>query len=119
MKFKNREPLNYRYYLTYFIWYMYRYGSVQLQNFRVIVFAVIRRSATKDPTSRNKDTAESRQGFSYVVAGGLGVVGAYSAKAVVNTFISSWAPSQVHKTWQWCESGSLQNFFGPVGSYRK
>jgi hypothetical protein len=27
--------MNYRYYFTYFIWYRYRYGSVQLQRFRV------------------------------------------------------------------------------------
>jgi len=67
----------------------YHAGNVEVPD-----FSYYRRSATKDPTSRNKDTAESRQGFSYVVAGGLGVVGAYSAKAVVNTFISSWAPSQ-------------------------
>ncbi len=102
--------------IFYGIWCGYRY--VRVQHFSIIFFAVFRRSATKDPTSRNKDTAESRQGFSYVVAGGLGVVGAYSAKAVVNTFISSWAPSQVPYTvWRCCGSGSVRSkTFWPGGS---
>ena len=58
-------------------------------------FLLFRRSATKDPTSNNKATSESRQGFSYVMAGGLGVLGAYSAKSIVNQFVSSWSASQV------------------------
>merc|ERR1712107_392247 len=57
-------------------------------------FSYYRRAATKDPTSNNRATAESRQGFSYVLAGGLGVLGAYSAKSVVNQFVSSWSASQ-------------------------
>jgi len=67
----------------------YHAGNVEVPD-----FSYYRRSGTKDPTSKNRDTAESRQSFSYVVAGGLGVVGAYSTKAIVNQFISSWSPSQ-------------------------
>jgi len=68
--------------------------SLHAGNVDVPDFSYYRRSATKDPTSQNRNSAESRQGFSYVLAGGLGVLGAYSAKSVVNQFVSSWSASQ-------------------------
>jgi ubiquinol-cytochrome c reductase iron-sulfur subunit len=67
----------------------YHAGNVEVPD-----FSYYRRSATKDPTSSNKASSEGRQGFSYVMAGGLGVLGAYSAKSVVNQFVSSWSASQ-------------------------
>jgi len=68
--------------------------SLHAGNVDVPDFSYYRRSATKDPSSINRDSAERRQGFSYVLAGGLGVLGAYSAKSVVNQFVSSWSASQ-------------------------
>lgn len=68
--------------------------SLHAGNVEVPDFSYYRRSSTKDPTSSSRATADSRQGFSYVLAGGLGVLGAYSAKAVVNQFVSSWSASQ-------------------------
>jgi ubiquinol-cytochrome c reductase iron-sulfur subunit len=67
----------------------YHAGNVDVPD-----FSYYRRSTTKDPTSNHKNTAETRQGFSYVLAGGLGVLGAYSAKSVVNQFVTSWSASQ-------------------------
>jgi len=67
----------------------YHAGNVDVPD-----FSYYRRSTTKDPTSNNKATADTRQGFSYVLAGGLGVAGAYSAKSVVNQFVTSWSASQ-------------------------
>merc|ERR1712142_948298 len=46
-----------------------------------------------DPTSNNRDTAESRATFSYVLGGSLGVVGVYAAKTVVTQFITSMSAS--------------------------
>jgi len=68
--------------------------SIHAGNVDVPDFNYYRRNATKDPTSDNKKTLERRQGFSYVMAGTLGVSGAYSAKALVNQFVSSWSASQ-------------------------
>jgi len=68
--------------------------SLHAGNVDVPDFSYYRRSATKDPASNNRSTAENRQAFSYVMAGGLGVLGAYSAKSVVNQFVSSWSASQ-------------------------
>jgi len=68
--------------------------SLHAGNVDVPDFSYYRRSATKDPASSNRASADSRQGFSYVMAGGLGVLGAYSAKSLVNTFVSSWSASQ-------------------------
>ena len=62
---------------------------------RLNIEFAFRRSDTKDPTSDNKHSIERRAGFSYVLAGTLGVGGAYTAKAVVNQFVSSWSASQV------------------------
>jgi len=67
--------------------------SLHAGNVDVPDFSYYRRSATKDPTSDNRDSAEARANFSYVLGGGLGVLGAYSAKSVVNQFIGSWSAS--------------------------
>jgi len=63
-------------------------------NVEVPDFSYYRRNDTKDPTSTNKDSAEKRANFSYVLGGSLGVLGAYSAKTVVNQFVSTWSASQ-------------------------
>jgi len=68
--------------------------SYHAGNMEVPDFSYYRRSATKDPSAKSADTAEDRMAFSYVMAGGLGVGGAYGAKALVNQFISSWSASQ-------------------------
>jgi len=68
--------------------------SIHAGNVDVPDFSYYRRSDTKDPTSDNKHSIERRAGFSYVLAGTLGVGGAYTAKAVVNQFVSSWSASQ-------------------------
>jgi len=68
--------------------------SIHAGNVEVPDFSYYRRSATKDPSSRGRETAEGRQAFSYVMSGGLGVLGAYSAKTIVNTFVTSWSASQ-------------------------
>nr|CAD7194221.1 unnamed protein product [Timema douglasi]CAD7395544.1 unnamed protein product [Timema poppensis] len=52
-------------------------------------FSEYRRKSVKDPTSRNRESADSRKAFSYLMAGGAAVVTAYSAKAVVTQFVSS------------------------------
>jgi len=57
-------------------------------------FSYYRRAATKDPTAKSAESAEDRMAFSYVVAGGLGLGGAYAAKSLVNQFISTWSASQ-------------------------
>jgi len=67
--------------------------SIHAGNVEVPDFSYYRRSGTKDPTSNNRDTAESRATFSYVLGGSLGVLGAYSAKTVVNQFVTSWSAS--------------------------
>nr|ALS04691.1 ubiquinol-cytochrome C reductase [Pseudodiaptomus poplesia] len=68
--------------------------SLHAGNVDVPDFSYYRRSGTKDPTTKSDKGMESRQSFSYILADGLGVTGAYSAKAVVSQFISSWSPSQ-------------------------
>ncbi|CAG2054334.1 unnamed protein product [Timema podura] len=52
-------------------------------------FSEYRRKSVKDPTSRNRESADSRKAFSYLMAGGAAVVTAYGAKAVVTQFVSS------------------------------
>merc|ERR1712179_789605 len=42
----------------------------------------------------SSETAEDRMAFSYVMAGGFALGGAYGAKSIVNQFISSWSASQ-------------------------
>ena len=57
-------------------------------------FSYYRRSATKDNTAKSAESAEDRTGFSYLMAGGLGLTAAYGGKSLVNQFISSWSASQ-------------------------
>ena len=69
---------------------MYHAGNMDVPD-----FSYYRRESTKDNAGKNTETVESRNTFTYVVAGGLGITGAYSAKALVNQFVSSWSASQV------------------------
>ena len=57
-------------------------------------FSYYRRSAVKDNTAKSRESAEDRTGFSYLMAGGLGLTAAYGGKSLVNQFISSWSASQ-------------------------
>merc|ERR1712179_789435 len=68
--------------------------SYHAGNMEVPDFTYYRRSATKSPSAKSSETAEDRMGFSYVMAGGLGLSSAYAAKSIVNQFISSWSASQ-------------------------
>merc|ERR1711909_265513 len=63
-------------------------------NMDVPDFTYYRRSAVKDPTAKSSETWEDRMAFSYVMAGGFALGGAYGAKSLVNQFISSWSASQ-------------------------
>jgi len=63
-------------------------------NMDVPDFTYYRRSAVKDPTAKSSETAEDRMAFSYVMAGGFALGGAYGAKSLVNQFISTWSASQ-------------------------
>merc|ERR1712045_354747 len=53
-----------------------------------------RRNAVKDSSAKSNESADDRKGFSYLVAGGLGMSAAYGGKSLVNQFISSWSASQ-------------------------
>jgi len=68
--------------------------SYHAGNMDVPDFSYYRRSAVKDTSAKSCDSNEDRMAFSYVMAGGLGVGGAYGAKSLVNIFISSWSASQ-------------------------
>lgn len=68
--------------------------SYHAGNMEVPDFTYYRRSATKDPSAKTSESAEDRMGFSYVMAGGMALGGAYAAKSTVNQFISSWSASQ-------------------------
>jgi len=68
--------------------------SYHAGNMEVPDFSYYRRSGTKDPTSKNSDSVESRNTFSYLVTGGLAVGGGYAAKSVVNQFIMTLSASQ-------------------------
>lgn len=48
-----------------------------------------RRSATKSPSSKARDSEDSRKAFTYLLSGTTVVASAYSAKALVTQFISS------------------------------
>ncbi|KAI5737797.1 hypothetical protein M8J76_016926 [Diaphorina citri] len=56
-------------------------------------FSHYRRDSVKDPGVNARETEEARKAFSYVVAAGTAIGGAYAAKAVVTQFISSMAAS--------------------------
>ncbi|CAO1301972.1 unnamed protein product [Diamesa serratosioi] len=55
-------------------------------------FSDYRRDSTKRSTSR-VETAEERKAFTYLLVGGTAVAAAYSAKAIVTSFISSMSAS--------------------------
>lgn len=55
-------------------------------------FSAYRRDTTKRANSK-AETAEERKAFSYLLVGGTAVASAYSAKALVNTFVTSMAAS--------------------------
>merc|ERR1711892_55735 len=63
-------------------------------NMDVPDFTYYRRSAVKDPTAKSSESAQDRMAFSYIMAGGFGLGGAYGAKSIVNQFISTWSASQ-------------------------
>jgi len=63
-------------------------------NMDVPDFSYYRRSAVKDSAANSSESAADRKGFSYMMAAGLGVAGAYGGKSIVNQFISSWSASQ-------------------------
>ncbi|KAJ8726635.1 hypothetical protein PYW07_001333 [Mythimna separata] len=54
-------------------------------------FTAYRRKETVDPTSKNAETVDGRQSFTYLIAGAGGVAGAYAAKSLVTHFVSSMA----------------------------
>ena len=63
-------------------------------NMDVPDFSYYRRNAVKDTSAKSNESADDRKGFSYLVAGGLGMSAAYGGKSLVNQFISSWSASQ-------------------------
>ncbi|XP_060519720.1 cytochrome b-c1 complex subunit Rieske, mitochondrial-like [Cylas formicarius] len=52
-----------------------------------------RRESTKNPNVKTSHNEDNRKNFTYLMAGGLGVSGAYAAKSVVTQFVSSMSPS--------------------------
>uniref|UniRef100_A0A646QD64 Cytochrome b-c1 complex subunit Rieske, mitochondrial n=1 Tax=Hemiscolopendra marginata TaxID=943146 RepID=A0A646QD64_9MYRI len=56
-------------------------------------FTQDRKDATKDPTVAARSTEGSRRAFTYLVAAGSGIVGAYAAKGLVTMFVSSMSAS--------------------------
>merc|ERR1712112_492547 len=63
-------------------------------NMDVPDFYYYRRSAVKDSSAKSNESADDRKGFSYLMAGGMGLAGAYGGKSLVNQFLSSWSASQ-------------------------
>jgi len=63
-------------------------------NMDVPDFSYYRRNAVNDSSAKSNESAEDRKGFSYLIAGGLGMSAAYGGKSLVNQFISSWSASQ-------------------------
>jgi len=63
-------------------------------NMDVPDFSYYRRSAVKDSSAKSAESEGDRKGFSYLMAGGLGLSAAYGGKSLVNQFISSWSASQ-------------------------
>ncbi|KAL3284265.1 hypothetical protein HHI36_018427 [Cryptolaemus montrouzieri] len=52
-----------------------------------------RRDSTKNPNVESSSSEDSRKNFSYLLAGGTGIVAGYSAKTLVTQFISSMSAS--------------------------
>merc|ERR1712083_1234971 len=48
----------------------------------------------QSPSAKSGDSAAERMSYSYVMAGGLGLGGAYAAKSLVSHFVLSWSASQ-------------------------
>jgi len=67
--------------------------SYHAGNMEVPDFSYYRKGSNSDPTAKS-DASDDRKGFSYLVAGSLGVTGAYTAKSLVSQFVSSWSASQ-------------------------
>merc|ERR1712071_127351 len=63
-------------------------------NMDVPDFSYYRRSAVQSPTAKSSESAQERMAFSYVMAGGTGLGGAYAAKSLVNQFVMTWSASQ-------------------------
>jgi len=61
---------------------------------RVPDFSDYRRNATKEPTSRNKESLPARQSFTYLISGAAaGLTGAYCAKTIVTDLVMSMSAS--------------------------
>ncbi|XP_046471093.1 cytochrome b-c1 complex subunit Rieske, mitochondrial isoform X1 [Neodiprion pinetum] len=60
---------------------------------RVPDFSAYRRKDVQDPTTKSRESAESRLTFSYLFTGAAAIAGAYSAKTVVTQFVTSMAAS--------------------------
>uniref|UniRef100_A0A4D5RA44 Cytochrome b-c1 complex subunit Rieske, mitochondrial n=1 Tax=Scolopendra viridis TaxID=118503 RepID=A0A4D5RA44_SCOVI len=56
-------------------------------------FTLERKDVTKDTTVSSKDSEGGRRAFTYLVAAGAGVAGAYTAKGLVTMFVSSMSAS--------------------------
>ncbi|KAF6214961.1 hypothetical protein GE061_009706 [Apolygus lucorum] len=56
-------------------------------------FSNYRRSSTTDPSTKAKESDESRKSFSYLVVAGGAVASAYAAKTVVTQFVTSMSAS--------------------------
>lgn len=68
--------------------------SLHAGNVEVPDFSYYRRFAVKSPSANSSDSAEERMSYSYLMAGGLGLGGAYGAKSLVNQFVMTWSASQ-------------------------
>lgn len=56
-------------------------------------FTAYRRDATKDPSSLNAESDMPRRAFTYMMVGGMGVVGAHAGKAFITDFLSTMSAS--------------------------
>lgn len=68
--------------------------SYHAGNMEVPDFSYYRRSAVQSPSAKSGESAGDRMAYSYVMAGGFGVGGAYAAKSLVNQFVMTWSASQ-------------------------
>jgi len=66
----------------------YYHGDVPVPDFNAY-----RRDATKDPAAVNAESDMPRRAFTYMVVGGMGVVGAHAGKAFVTDFLQTMAAS--------------------------
>jgi len=56
-------------------------------------FTSYRRDATKDPSAINADSDMPRRAFTYMMVGGMGVVGAHAGKSFITDFLSTMSAS--------------------------